>query len=53
MLDVFVGIGLTSMMILFVLVHAIRKDKTEPWFAPFKPQAKAAKSGPAPWKRST
>ena len=53
MLDVFVGIGLTSVMILFILFHAIRMDKSEPWFAPFKPKVKAGKSTQTPWKRST
>ncbi len=53
MLDVFVGIGFTSLMILFVLFHAIRMDKTQPWFAPFKPAVKAGRANPTPWKRGT
>jgi hypothetical protein len=52
MLDVFVGIGLTSIMILFIIVRAIRLNRTEPWFAPFKPREKPGNTAATPWRRS-
>jgi hypothetical protein len=53
MLDVFVGIGFTSVMILLILLHAVRLDRTQPWFTPFTPKEKPTKANPTPWKRST
>jgi hypothetical protein len=51
MLDVFLGIGFTSVMILLVLFRAVRADKAEPWFLPLKPKEVAVKANATPWKR--
>jgi hypothetical protein len=53
MLDVFVGIGFTSVMIMFILFRAVRMDRMQPWFTPFRPREKAANASQTPWKRKT
>jgi len=51
MLDVFVGIGFVSLLIMFTVVRAIRLNRTEPWFVPFRPRDKGQAASQAPWRR--
>lgn len=51
MLDVFVGIGFTSVMILLIVFRAIGLDRVEPWFVPFKPRQGTTAGGSVPWRR--
>lgn len=51
MLDVFLGIGFTSVMIMYIVFCAVRVDRTQPWFVPLKMKTRSEKAATTPWKR--
>lgn len=50
MLDLF-GITLPALLIMFIVVQALIRDRSEPWFQTLKSRDDAAAARPQPWRR--
>jgi hypothetical protein len=50
MLDI-TGILLSCVAVLWIIVQATKRDRTEPWFQTVKDAVKAKSAPPAPWRR--